>query len=173
MAERIIATAGATDANSFCTLAEAITILTDVLNADAFLGAEQAVQETALLQATRLLVVRVEWDLPPATGTQALPWPQRGAVDGMGRPLSATVVPLVIKQAEALYALALLQEAASGVTPADLAMIESFAIAGQASVTFGRGRPALALESIPGMVRELIAPYGAVHNGNTMRLLRA
>lgn len=120
MAVTIIATPGASDANSFLLQAEA----------DAYFAArlpltppwEEAEDPTAALaMATRILsafgmpfkylvrpmngapyyVVRRQWTGAVATTTQKLPWPRTGMYDANGNEIASNVVPDALKDATA------------------------------------------------------------------------
>ena len=105
----LIATAGASDANSYCTVGEANTLLRLSMQPDLATAELQTQLSDALIWATRLIEEQVTWYWPPLTTTQALSWPAAGAYDSTGRPLNPGAIPAFLKQATAEYALALLR----------------------------------------------------------------
>lgn len=125
MAFTLVATAGASNANSFLTLAEAQDIVdahTPVTEWDS------ADQEALLVMATRVIVaffsgrkVFVDgaspyyltfptWTGLVASTTQSLPWPRSGMFDINGNAILSSVLPLELKQATVELALALARE---------------------------------------------------------------
>ena len=120
MAVTIVATPGASNANSFLTEAEA----TVYFNARLPLAPpwEDADDPTAALaMATRILSAlaqplkylipadkppyyyrtRRQWTGAPATTTQSLPWPRTGMYDANGNAIASNVVPQALKDATA------------------------------------------------------------------------
>ena len=84
----LIATPGASDANSFVTVAQALQWQIGRLNAQAWADADPEIQEASLIQATTLLSLRVCWKAAPVEpDTQALPLPMVGQADQFGRAL--------------------------------------------------------------------------------------
>lgn len=122
----VVATAGAADANSFLTVAEAQDYFDARLYSDNWdNNADQ--QDKAVVMATRTLVammrpgkeltddgsywrVRRTWTGTPSTSTQALPWPRAGMTDGNGNAIPEDVVPDELKWATAELAMQLLAE---------------------------------------------------------------
>jgi hypothetical protein len=107
----IIATPGASDANSYVTLAEADTYMGARLNASAFTAATTAMRETALIEAQRTLTP-LGYIGRRATETQALAWPRERAPnpdDPFGRDYSTAVVPQRVKDAACELALEFLK----------------------------------------------------------------
>ena len=174
------ATVGGATANSYVTVAVASELLLGRLYTDAWYGTESvpvsiATREQALIWATSLLETQVRWDGTPTTTTQALAWPMTGQVDHLGRPMPETVVPVVIQQATALYALALLQDTSQD--PASLAEagIQSKKI-GDTTITFrDSGMPVSPIHEIPAEVRALLMPYATMKTAGgifTVALMR-
>jgi hypothetical protein len=114
----IIATPGASNANSYLTLAEATTYYSTRLFTDNWDNSDD--QTVALIMATRVLdymavahrrLVRMDkvsyyitdpaWTGAPATSTQALAWPRTGMYDRLGRAILSTVIPQELKDATA------------------------------------------------------------------------
>ncbi len=104
----LIATAGAVDANSYATLAEATAYHAQTLNAATWTTASDVNKEIALQWATRLLDEQVDWAGDIVTETQALRWPRAGVYTPDRMLLSSTVIPNFLKQATAELAKQLL-----------------------------------------------------------------
>lgn len=120
----LVATAGAADANSYLTLAEANAYFETRLSADAWDNADDP--ERALMFATRVLDkmgqpykylifgdpqyyrTRPQWTGAPTTTTQKLSWPRTGMLDANDNEIADTVIPQDLKDATAELALALL-----------------------------------------------------------------
>jgi hypothetical protein len=107
-------TIGASDANSFVTLDEAIEYLDGQLNADAFCKASDANQKRALIQAARVMD-RWQWVGSQVDSTQALAWPRYDVEDPDGVGLSECPlyyppdeIPQRVKDAQCELALALI-----------------------------------------------------------------
>lgn len=82
MAITIVATAGAADANSFVTLAEANTQIEGRLNASTWeTDATDDQKNRALAEATRYLSAFAHWIGKRADDTQALAWPRQLATN--------------------------------------------------------------------------------------------
>jgi hypothetical protein len=177
------ATPGAALANSYTTLAAATVFLTMYLNADAWEDASAEAQATALQQATRLLDQQVRWYGVPATATQALAWPQIGQTDTWGRPVASDIVPPVVQEATALYALSLLEalaaeEAGASAGTGDL-VIKSKKV-GDTTITYQdtgssstTARQAASPQAIPINAKRLLWHYGLVPGMGTVPLVRA
>lgn len=115
------ATVGGPASNTYCTVAEADAILAARLHTEAWFTDVDLLplRPQALAWATALLDDQVLWYGTPTTPTQALAFPMTGLVDRYGRPVDASTIPAWLKEAEALYALQLLQ------TPAPAAGVQS------------------------------------------------
>ncbi len=119
----IIATAGAADANSYETHAEANQYFEErapALNPAWVVSGQEAYLITAtrwmesLARPFRELVkgqdgamyyrTRRQWTGSPATTTQRLAWPRTGMYDGNGNAIGETVIPLELKWAESEFA---------------------------------------------------------------------
>ena len=98
----LIATPGAADANSYCTLAEANTYHDAHLYATTWTGAaSDDVRTVALIMATRLIDQHIDWDGAKTSETQALRWPRTGMEDGDGYSIDSDVIPQLLKDATA------------------------------------------------------------------------
>jgi len=105
----IIATAGAANANSYCTLAEANAYHDARSVVASWDNASNDEKSRALVMATRLLDEHVEWKGEASTGTQALGWPRTYTYDLNGNEIVGDVVPQKLKEAEAEFARQLLE----------------------------------------------------------------
>lgn len=104
----LIATPGAADANTYCTLAEANTYHESHVSGATWSGATEANRNIALAQATRMLDAMIEWKGWVVTETQALLWPQNGQYSRNGYTIATTVIPQELKHATAELARQLL-----------------------------------------------------------------
>ena len=163
------ATPGAPTANAYVTVAAASAYLETRLYIDAWFGTETrivsiATREQALIWATALLDQHVRWYGQPATLTQALAWPMAGQVDHLGRPVPVDVVPVVIQQATATYALALLGDPSAAAETQAPPGIKSRRL-GDTEVVYqdqDRGTTSPVSQTIPADVRALLRPYGTM-----------
>lgn len=97
----IVATAGAVDANSYCTRAEADQYHRTHLYNGAWIQADDWKRDAALIWATRLLDEQVEWDGSIVSSAQSLRWPRGGVTSPDGIAYSSTSIPAWLKQAAA------------------------------------------------------------------------
>lgn len=81
LAMTLVATAGAIDANSYCTRSQGDAYHQTHLYNTSWLEADDYKKEMALIWATRLLDELVEWQGWKATQEQALRWPRSGVLD--------------------------------------------------------------------------------------------
>jgi hypothetical protein len=170
-------------ANSYVTVTAATVFLTLYLNADAWEDASAEMQATALQHATRLLDHQVRWYGVPSTATQALAWPQIGQTDTWGRPVAPDIVPSVVQEATALYALSLLEalaaeDAGASAGTGDL-VIKSKKV-GDTTITYQdtgssstTARQAASPQAIPANARRLLWHYGLVPGMGVVPLVRA
>lgn len=107
MAPTLVATAGATTANSFATQAEGTTYCDARLNSSAWTSAATADKDRALIEATRELNV-LTWAGLTVTTTQALAWPRQYVTNPdspTGDYVDSTIVPQRLKDATTELAL--------------------------------------------------------------------
>ncbi len=136
MALTIVATPGASDANSYCTLEEAETYHESRLFNTAWSGATDDLKRRALVTATRLLDDLIEWDgIPAEPETQALQWPRSGLYTPVGAVIEATEIPQALKNAVAEYALQLLASDRIADASQDLSDVR----VGEIAVSFASG----------------------------------
>lgn len=105
----LIATAGAANANTYCSLAEADAYHeTHVAKAAWDAVTDDDAKGAALVMATRLLDALVQWEGVVVTSSQALLWPRLFACGRNGYPLASTTIPAEVRNACAEYARVLL-----------------------------------------------------------------
>lgn len=96
---------GITNANAYCSLAEATQYHDNHGGPAAWTSATQATKENAVRQATQYLDLNYKWKYVKTTSTQALEWPKRYVQDWNGFAIAANVIPQQIKDACAHLAL--------------------------------------------------------------------
>jgi len=102
MSITLIATAGATNANAYCTLAEFNTYWDSKVNvSSSIINALPATKNSAIVWATRLLDERVSWAGVKTAESQALRWPRIGVSDRDGYVISQSIIPTWLKNATA------------------------------------------------------------------------
>lgn len=157
----LIATPGAANANTFCTLAEAFALQAGRPGASSWALLDEDAQETLLRTATQRLSLQVGWyGAMVAPDTQALPLPMVGQVDQYGRALAEDIIPPLVVQATALYALALASDASW--QPTTTPGVKQLDVVGDVRVTFAEPAPAVAQGRIPFEVWGLVRFYGTV-----------
>lgn len=157
----LIATAGAIDANSYCTVARAKVILSERLDGDDWIAAPQLQQEQSLIWATRLINAQIRWHWQSTTLTQALWWPVLGATDRQGTVISSTIIPSFLERATAIYALYLWEgwrSAAEGGNAGDLKRLDL----GPVNMEFVQPSTDWRLGTMPQEVRDELWWYGRV-----------
>lgn len=170
-APTLIATAGAADANTYATLAEANAYHEAHLHGETWRTELTDTKQRALLTATRLLDQHIEWCGSPTTTTQALAWPRQGLVDINGAALSSTAIPARMREATAELARQLLAEDRSADNEIDTKGLTSLTV-GPIAMSFSG---AVAAKVIPDAVWFALAPWGTVRGreSHTKRLVRA
>ena len=152
----LVATPGASTANTYCTVADADQYHENhPQGGSAWTAAEADQPVRALLQATRLLDAHVGWTGHAARINQALAWPRAGMCDRNGYALDAGVIPPALRDATAEFARHLL-DAANDRT-ADSSVVSSGIrelVAGPVELTFTGDRP----DVIPDAVWFLLVP---------------
>lgn len=111
MAITLVATAGASNANTYCTLAEAETYHESRTDDNGtWAGAADADKNIALAMATRLLDHLYTWYQWPSNTTQALQWPRNGMLDFLELSvIGSSTIPQQLKDATAEFARHLLE----------------------------------------------------------------
>jgi hypothetical protein len=149
----LVATAGASNANTYVTLADADTYHESHYYASTWTAASDANQNIALVWATRLLDATYDWVGTIASDTQSLRWPRAAAYDRDGRLLANDEIPTELEYATAELARLLLASDRTAPESTDLAMRR--VKAGTIEVEYLNGSTKAA-ETIPDAVYDLI-----------------
>jgi hypothetical protein len=164
-------------ANSYVTVEDASDFLTRRLDTAPWTHASATDQSAALQWATQLLDGQMQWHGIPTSPDQALALPQTGLLDAWGRWLPSNVIPAAVRQATALYAMALLDATSEvgAVTGSDL-VIKSKKI-GDTTITYQdvastSARAQVSPYAMPAEVKTLLKPYGAVPGLGMVSLVR-
>ena len=163
MSVTLVADAGAANANSYCTEAEATTYHATRGFNDAWTDADKTEREKALMWATRLLDQQA-WRGIQTTREGSLRWPRSGLVSREGYLVDYTTVPVVIKEACAEWAFYLLGE--------DRTLDEGGLVQYHGKVGTITDPGMYARKVMPDGVRDMIAPYliGATGMGRVTRV---
>ncbi len=92
--------------NSYISVADADEYFNTRLNSDAWLNADTATKEAALIQATRTIDVLYDWSGEKTSSDQPLDWPRSGVYDCDGNELDENTIPEAVENAtceEAIY----------------------------------------------------------------------
>lgn len=108
MAITLVATAGASNANTYCTLADAETYFESRLHKSDWDSATDANKNIALAMATRMLDNMFDWYGVSADEDQALLWPRYWVSDRKGWIYDSDEIPTELRDATAELALFLL-----------------------------------------------------------------
>lgn len=109
MAVTVIVTPGATNANSYISVADATSYFGERLNVSAWTNADADDKARALITATHRLD-QERFQGTRAIEDQSLEWPRYGAVDRDGWLLDSDTIPTAIQRATCELALVLLSE---------------------------------------------------------------
>jgi hypothetical protein len=104
MAITLVATPGASTANTYCTRAEADAYHAGHVSEAVWLALSPDVQDAALVQATRLLDTMVVWEGWVVDSVQARLFPRNGLSYRSGYAIPNTTLPVDLKHATAEYA---------------------------------------------------------------------
>ena len=166
----LVATAGAVNANSYSTLAEADLYHEQHLYATTWTEADDDNKIIALIWATRVLDEEVDWSGTKSTNEQSLRWPRYDVYDRDGYALLNTTIPQFLKNATAELARHLLLKDRFQVMDENVAGLKSVT-AGPVSVEFDTmDRIDLLPPSVLSMIKEF-AKSGT--GGMTIPLVRA
>lgn len=150
MSVTLVADAGGTASNSYCTDAEALAYhQTRHLNS-VWEETDKTEREKVLMWATRLMD-QLNWRGRRSVQTQALRWPRVGCVDREGFPVTYTDVPKIIKEACAEWAFYLLTE--------DRTLDEGGLVELGGKVGPITNAPMYARKVMPDGVRDMLAPF--------------
>lgn len=168
----LVATAGASNANSYLTVAEADAYFDDVYNRTGWTatGADAATKATALINATRMMDALFVWkNYPTHAETQALQWPRGGMLRRGGWVIIPdTEIPNELKWATA--------ELARGLVNSDLAADSEVANQGLTDLTVGpislSFKDQVSAKPVPDIVTNLIPrEWGYLSTGRPVRPL--
>lgn len=95
----LISTLGASDANSYVTLAEAEIYFADRMHVSAWDALEDAVKSALLVSASQMLDWYVKWKGVKSTTAQSMLWPRTGAIRPDGTEIDSDVLPSEVKTA--------------------------------------------------------------------------
>jgi len=104
----LVATAGASNANSYATLNQAESYMENRLHSDNWDDSNDTDREAALIWATQLLDRLCNWEGSIASETQALRWPRFYVYDPDGNSVDETTIPQFLIEATAEFALFLI-----------------------------------------------------------------
>lgn len=104
MAITVIETAGATNANSYASVAECDTYHEHKLYSTDWSGATEENQKAALVWATRLLDEQMVWVKTKTAEAQSLAWPRDGVYNPEAELLSSSEIPTFLKNAACEFA---------------------------------------------------------------------
>ena len=108
MAITIVATAGASNANSYATELEAETYMESRLHKDAWDDAGGDEKKAALVWAGRLIDRTIRFNGTKVSESQSMAWPRSGLTDESGFSVSEASVPQIIKDLQVELAFLLL-----------------------------------------------------------------
>lgn len=153
-------TVAGANANSYITMAEASSFFTERLNSEIFTAASSALQETALIQASRTLDEWVDWIGSRATEEQNLRWPRYGATDRDGYAFDSDIIPEWLKDASAEEAIYLLAE--DRTAEPDTKGFSTLEVGSLKLVVDKEDRDSITV--LPDTVLTIIEPYGEVRS---------
>ena len=161
MALTIVATAGAVDANSYCTLAEAETYFEGRLHKTDWEDASTGDKNSALAWATSILDETMNWYGFSMSETQALRWPRTGLASVDGWTVSSTTIPKFLKNATAEFAMHLIAE--DRMADSDTMGFKQIAVSSIQITTDKFDRK----PTIPQAVWNIVRPYGSKYSGSS------
>jgi hypothetical protein len=106
----LITTSAGVDSNSYQTLLEANAYFVTRLHTAVWTAATDNQKEAALIWATRILDVNIQWNGIRQTELQALAWPRMNVYDADGWVIRINVIPKELKWAQAELAQLLLAD---------------------------------------------------------------
>jgi len=165
MALALVATAGASNANSYTTVTEADSYHEGHLYASLWVAATATTKAAALVMATRILESEMGWEGFRMTTTQSLSFPRGGLVTQDGVNISDATIPGRLRDATAEFARWLItsdRTADTGMEGIKYIQVESIKIV--------PGGP-LKKEVIPNVVVSMLKEYGRKRS-NVKHLVR-
>jgi hypothetical protein len=173
MALVLIATPGASNANSFATLAQFQTYMESRLYGDAWEDYDDDVVLKALITATRLIAEyfnRVGWQGFVVSSTQALPMPRSGMLYPNGWPIPSSIIPQQLVDATSELAFRLIEAGAMPDDPSETAGLKSL-LAGPVKLEFTEDSGTVTVE-LPERIMNMIAFLGVNSSRHTVPLQR-
>lgn len=110
MAITLIATAGASDANTYTSLADAELYFETRLHSETWDDAVSEDKKAALLSATTFIDIAYDWAGYKATSEQSLRWPRTGVYDVDGFSVASTEIPSFLSDAISEMSFAILSD---------------------------------------------------------------
>lgn len=152
----VVATPGSATANSYLTRVEADAYFDTRLSATDWTGATDAIKDTALIMATRLMDKMWNWVSIRTDIIQVLDWPRIGMLaENMRESIDNDVIPVALKDATAEFAMQLITE--DRTLDSDIETLRLRALkAGSVSLTFAGG---VVAKVIPDAVYYLIPSW--------------
>lgn len=166
MSLTLIATAGAVDANTYCTLEEAETYFAKRLHNTDWSEASNSDKGAALVWATSILDTEINWYGWPVSETQALRWPRIGLVSIDGWTVSSTTIPQFLKDATAEFAMSLITS--DRTADEDMIGIKQIAVSSIQITNDKYNKKSV----VPKSVWQLIRPYGTRYASSSANLVR-
>lgn len=154
----LIATAGATTANVYATLAAADAYHEAHAHGDTWRSAIVEQKQRALLTATRMLDQHLAWAGRATSLTQRLAWPRTGLLGLQGETLDSTTIPERIVEACAELARQILEEDRTADSEIEANGLTSLSV-GSISMTF---KHAQVVKVLPDAVWFLVSQWGTV-----------
>lgn len=156
MAATIVATVGATNANSYLTQAAADALADERLQVTNWTAASADEKARALISATRR-IDQLQFEGSKVTDAQALKWPRVDAFDDNEDEYSSTAIPDIVEQATFEVGLWLLNQDAASTDPLAPTGLEGFDYArvGPLEVRPNHGQRSGAL---PDSIKRLLRP---------------
>ncbi len=151
-------------ANSYASVANGDTYHASHLYASVWTQKTDAVKETALMWATRLLDEQIAWAGHKLEDAQALQWPRNGVLDRGDFLLSSTAIPKVIKDAVSELARYLLTS--DRTAESDTIGFKKIK-AGPVEIEIDKADRESLKQIIPRHIIEMVWPLGAARRGQT------
>jgi len=164
MSVTIVATPGASDANSYATYDEAVAYFETRLDVDAWTDASSGTRRAALVLSTSILDKSYSWVGLKVTKAQALRWPRYSVTDQDDFSVSYTTIPDFLIEATAEFALMLLAD--DRLKDPDTQGFSQMKV-GSLYLQVSKGDRQ---RVIPTHVDLILSPYGVTHN-TSMRTL--
>jgi hypothetical protein len=149
----LITTPGASDANSYVSVAEASEYFSLSYNRTAWANASNRDKEKSLAEATRLLDLFVKWNGYIASISQRLRWPRINVIDADGRVVDSGTIPQAIKNATCELAYSILSNDGFDISENPIDKVK----VGPISVDFDINQKSI---GFPKIVRDIIASWG-------------